>query len=617
MKTSFRSLFADRRMQVVAALVLGFVLGWALLGRSGHDQASGGLGAGTAVETAAEASVWTCSMHPQIRQDGPGKCPLCGMDLIPVPSSPARAGGAGRAGAADPATVRLSPEAAALAGVRTVAAERGAPERTLRLSGRVAPAEGALRTLIAEFPGRIERLHAAYAGGVVRPGDRLFTVHSPELQAAQRELIEAARLRAASPNQYAGLHAAARERLRQWGIPDARIDAIEASGEPLPALDVHARHGGTILERRVAVGDYVGRGDPLYTLADLGRVWILLDAYEQDLPWIRAGDSVSFTAASLPGRRFRGTVAFVDPVVDARTRAARVRLEVENPKGASDPVLRPEVSVMASVRSPVAGAAGAYAMVRVPATAVLWTGPRSVVYVRDVSEEAPVFRMREVTLGPRAGEFQFITEGLSAGEEVVAQGAFAVDAAAQLAGGRSMMSRPAAPERVETSGEFLGELGAVVDAYLAWKDALVAADAAAARRHARALHRSMDGVETSGVPGEIVTSWRRLHQAVAAAAATGSLDAQRERFQAASDALIALLEKTGSPRGRLNVDWCPMADDDRGAFWLSAEEGIRNPYFGDAMLRCGETRRVVPETAPPARSNPPGEGPRAPSGHTH
>ena len=581
---NWKTLIADRRAQVAAGLLLGLALGWAAFGRPGHDRGAADAG----IEITAETSVWTCSMHPQIRQDGPGKCPLCGMDLIPL-ATPSRAA------ADEPGVVRLSAGAAALADVRTVVAEAEAPERTLSLQGRVAADETATRTLSAEFSGRIERLHAAFTGGTVRAGAPLFTVQSPELEAAQRELIEAARLRTTHP----GLYAATRARLAQWGIPDARLDAILASGTPEPVLDVHARFGGTVLERRVAPGDYVGRGDPLYTLADLRRVWVLLDADEDALAWAAPGDSATFTVGALPGRTFRARVAFVDPVVDPRTRVARVRLEVPNPDG----LLRPGQFVQATLRSRAAGpdlsvdARADAAMVRVPATAVLWTGPRSVVYVREAGSVEPVFRLREVVLGPRAGDAWYIAEGLEAGEEVVAHGVFAVDAAAQLGGGRSMMARPAAPEQVAVTPEFARALGVVTDAYLAWSAALVAGDADGARRHAGALHRGLDGVAASQVPGDASEFWRALHRATAAAAATDELETSRARFQTASDALIALLDRTGAPRAGLQVDWCPMADDDRGAYWVSAEEDVLNPYFGEMMLHCGERRRVLPAAA--------------------
>ncbi len=598
----------DRRIQVVVALLLGLLLGWAVTGRGGQEHAHN---ASLDADIVAAESVWTCSMHPQIRENRPGKCPICGMDLVPV--SARRTSG----GTFDPSTYRMSPEAAALAQVRTARVERAPSVRTVELNGRVTADERTARAITAEFSGRVERLYADFTGQTVRAGEPLLSLHSPELLAAQRELLEAARLRETHP----ALHAAARERLRQWGISAAQLDAVERSGEPLPTLDVTTRTAGTVLERMVSVGDYVGRGDALLTLADLGRVWVVFDAYEGDLAWLSRGDSLTFTVSALPGRTFRSVVAFVDPVVGARARAARVRVEVDNPRGQ----LKPEMFARAIVRgrAPAASGAGAAAenMVRVPASAVLWTGPRSVVYVQVPGEEDPVFVLREVTLGPRAGDDWLIAEGLEAGEQVVVHGAFAVDAAAQLAGSNSMMARPSAAsmsERVELPEAFRSAFARVVEHYIDWKNALVASDAGAARGHAESLHRAVDAVDVSVLSGRALEVWRAqgrsFHQTVARAATTGDLKESRTHFQPASDALIMLVETFGSPRGKLNVDWCPMADDDRGAYWLSKDEEILNPYFGDRMLRCGETRRVIPEAGASGRTAPSGLGHE---GHVH
>jgi len=356
----------DRRMQVVVALLLGLLLGWAVTKRGGDDRAQGtALDSGLVTETAAVESLWTCSMHPQIRDNRPGKCPICGMDLIPV--SARRDSGA----TFDPTTYRMPPEAAALAQVRTARVERASSEHTVELNGRVTADERTVRTITAEFSGRVERLHADFTGRTVRAGEPLLSLHSPELLAAQRELLEAVRLRDTHP----ALHAAARQRLRQWGISAAQLDAVERSGEPLSTLDVTTRSAGTILERMVSVGDYVGRGDALFTLVDLGRVWVVFDAYEGDLAWLSRGDSLTFTVSGLPGRTYRSAVAFVDPVVGARARAARIRVEVNNPGG----ILKPEMFARAIVRGRTIAASDAKAMLRVPASAVLWTGPRSVV----------------------------------------------------------------------------------------------------------------------------------------------------------------------------------------------------------------------------------------------
>lgn len=603
----------DRRIQVIVALLLGLLLGWVVTGRGGQDHAQhSAQDTSLNTEMVAAESVWTCSMHPQIRENRPGKCPICGMDLIPV--SARRGSGA----AFDPTTYRMSPEAAALAQVRTTRVERAPSVCTVELNGRVTADERTTRTITAEFSGRVERLYADFTGQTVRADEPLLSLHSPELLAAQRELLEAARLR----ETHAALYSAARERLRQWGISAAQLDAVEHSGEPLPALDVTARTAGTVLERGVSVGDYVGRGDALFTIADLGRVWVVFDAYEGDLAWLSRGDSLSFTVSALPGRTFRSVVAFVDPVVGARARAARVRVEVDNPRAH----LKPEMFARAIIRGRATAASGTdtKGMVRVPASAVLWTGPRSVVYVQAPGEKDPVFSMREVTLGPRAGDDWFIAEGLEAGEDVVVQGAFAVDAAAQLTGSRSMMNRlapvPVPVSSVKIPEAFARALSSVTNHYLDLQDALAEDRLEAARAAGVKLRIAVRDVASAPRTTDVETVWRTHGDALVTAAAgivrESSLDGMRVPFRPLSDALIAVLDATGSTHAGVRVNWCPMADGDRGASWLDREPGIRNPYFGAAMYACGETRRVLPEAGEPARPTPsrapPGQG-----GHVH
>jgi membrane fusion protein, copper/silver efflux system len=586
-----------RGFQLGIAVAAGLFLGWALLGKGGGDAARHPDRAAQEID-AGQEKVWTCSMHPQIRQGEPGKCPICGMDLIPVTAR--RSSEA----AADPRIYRMSPEAAALADVRTVPVEFAASTHEVRLSGRIAVNEQSLRTVTASFPGRIEKLYVNFTGQAVTRGEKLATLYSPELAAARQELLEAAKIRSTDPT----LYRAARERLRLWKLTEGQIDAIETAEAPRPEFDVLADLSGVVLDRRVTTGDYVTRGSVLFEIADLGNVWVLLDAYESDLPWLAVGGKAEFSVASLPGRTFTSTIRFIDPVVNPRTRSVSVRAEASNP----GLLLKPDMFVTARIRTSPRPEGKS---LLVPVSAVLWTGPRSVVYVKiSGAGEDPAFEMREVTLGPRAGDRYVIAEGMRAGEEVVVNGAFAVDAAAQLAGNYSMMNRPVPrPGGVDAPAAFMEALSGITDAYLGWKNALVEGDAVAARRLAGTLHHAVDAADAGVLSGEALAAWREhghaLFVAVTAAAGTGDLDRSRKVFQPASDALIALLDVFGSPRGELNVDWCPMADDDRGAYWLSETEDVLNPYFGEAMLRCGERRRFVPPAgAPQAR-------PRAPSGH--
>lgn len=420
----------SRFLQLFLMLLAGLLLGWIFFRDSGgHRHGENGAGGG-GIGSVQETAIYTCSMHPQIRQEGPGQCPLCGMDLTPV--APRKK----ESGPSDPYIHAMSAEAAALANVQTIRVDYAAPVHQISLSGKIAVNERNLSSITANFSGRIERLYIDYTGQQVKKGQKLATIYSPELITAQKELLEAARGKAANPV----LYNAVREKLRLWKITDSQINAIEAAGETTPQLDIFSEVSGTVLNRGFASGDFISKGSVLFEIADLSRVWVMLDAYESDLAWVRVGEKITFTVASLPGREFSSTVAFVDPLVNPGTRTASVRAEVANP----GLVLKPDMFVKATVSAITADRENT---LRIPKSAVLWTGERSVVYVDvstvDVStDDNPAFEMREITLGARSGDHYIVASGLRPGEKVVVNGVFAIDAAAQLSGNYSMMNRP-------------------------------------------------------------------------------------------------------------------------------------------------------------------------------
>jgi Cu(I)/Ag(I) efflux system membrane fusion protein len=368
-------------------------------------------------------TVWTCSMHPQIRQDGPGKCPICGMDLVPLQSVAVHTGNT------DPNAVHLTNAAIKLAEVETERVSRDRPTGTFYLQGNIQPDERKDAELTARFGGRIETLWVNFTGQHVDLGEPLATLYSPDLMAAQRELLEAARFRETRP----ALYDAARTKLKLWDLSDSQIASIEQKGEPDPYFEIRSPIQGTVMKRYVATGDYVKEGSSLFRVTDLSSVWVMLDAYESDLPWIGRGDHAELTIPSVPGKNFSGKVAFIDPFIDPVTRVAKVRIEIGNP----GEQLKPEMLVNGRIQSRIAGQTHA---LLIPVSAVLWTGKRSVVYVRIPDAEPPSFVYREITLGPRAGDRYIVTDGLEEGEEIAMNGVFRIDAAAQLEGKPSMMS---------------------------------------------------------------------------------------------------------------------------------------------------------------------------------
>jgi membrane fusion protein, copper/silver efflux system len=407
-----------QKLIIILAVLLGIFLGWVLF----HSPGKKNEGPGQKVETG-RSTIWTCSMHPEIKMDEPGKCPICGMDLIPLEQN--------GSAQTDPDAIHLSKEAAELAKILTTKVSRQKTVKELRLYGKIQFDERLYQSQVAHVTGRIEKLFVNFTGEAVKPGQKLAEIYSPELVTAQQELLETVKTKQTQPE----LYEASKEKLRQWKLTDKQIETIERSGTIIKNFEVLSGNGGTVTARKVNAGDYVSQGTVLFDIADLTKVWVLFDAYESDLPYMKEGNTVKFSVQAMPGKTFTGVIDFIDPFIDAVSRVAKVRVEALNASGS----LKPEMFVTGVVNADMNDYKN---NLTVPKSAVLWTGKRSIVYVREPATEEPVFKLRVIDLGPMLGDSYIVTAGLAEGEEVVTNGTFSVDAASQLEGKPSMMNMP-------------------------------------------------------------------------------------------------------------------------------------------------------------------------------
>lgn len=570
-----KRLINNRILQFSLVLAVGLLFGWLLFGGSNKETHS-------TTEEITRETIWTCSMHPQIRQNEPGKCPICGMDLIPLTSGDV-------AGSDSPFIYTMSPEAAALANVQTSKVSYTTPEYEVYLTGKIAANEQKLASITANYSGRIEKLFVDFTGQTVNKGEKMATIYSPELVTAQSELIEAAKNKQVNPS----LYNAVREKLRLWRITEKQIDAIESSGEVMTELDVYADISGIVITRNVSTGDYVNRGSMLFEIADLSSIWVMLDAYEQDLSLIKIGSKVNFTVASLLGQEFTSTVTFVDPLINPQTRTASIRAEANNP-GLQ---LKPEMFAKGKIKATFSSQTELKGKsLLIPKTSVLWTGTRSVVYVKVPGSEYPAFEMREVVLGPRAGDFYVIEKGMQEGEEIVINGVFAVDAAAQLSGNYSMMNRPIS-KRLAVPEKFKSQLTDLTRRYFDLKNALVKSDFTTTKNIAGRVFQSLKAVDMKLLDDKTHLHWmeqeNQLRKSIEAISKAKDIEEQRKHFETLSDALIESAELFGLTIDMVYVQFCPMAFDDKGANWLSESDKILNPYFGNMMLTCGEVKKKI------------------------
>lgn len=576
MKTSIKNIV----IIAVPTLLVGLLLGWLIFDGDGGKEES------SKKEETEKNQVWTCSMHPQIRQSEPGNCPICGMELIPVDENADQIA----------SEVKMSPAAMQLADIQTALIEKETPVKRVQLNGKVQPDETQVFSQSSHLPGRIEQLMINYTGERVREGQTLAMIYSPELVTAQEELFEAYKIREAQPQ----LYQAAREKLKNWKLTTDQIDQIVEEGKVREQFPILADVSGVVLKKKVNLGDYIKKGESIYDIADLSSVWVLFDIYESDISWINEGDAVSFSVKSYPGEEFTGKIAFIDPVINSRTRVAQARVKISNPSGQ----FKPEMLVEGVVENPLQDRKEA---IVVPKSTVMWTGERSVVYIKHVREDKISFSMREVTLGEALGNQYIIKEGLEAGEEIAVHGTFSIDAAAQLAGKPSMMNKDAGKSENGEKGDSVEQLAIndeareairpVLQHYLEVQSGLANDDFEHAQKAVKKLRKAIKEVDMQLFQGEAHQFWMKrsenLEAPLSKAVEAEAIESLRKTFKPLSAEIILLFKAFGSSEASLFVDYCPMADSDKGATWLSDEEAIRNPYFGSSMLKCGEVKEVI------------------------
>ena len=645
------------RTGVQALIVFSAIL--AAFGTLGLLQRMGWLGGGGAVHTAesgAAGAIYTCPMHPQIRQPTPGSCPICGMDLVPATTSD---------GDQDEFAVNISPAARRLANIATTKVERKTVADRIETVGSIAIDESRMATIAAYVSGRIERLFADYTGVKVAKSDHLAILYSPALYSAQVEYLQARRtmrelgettLPVVRETQ-ARLVDNARQKLVELGMTEQQLEELDADEQARSRLTIYTELGGTVIEKLVVEGQYVDAGQPIYRVANLGTVWLMLELYPEDAAQIRFGQVVQARVHSLPGRDFTGRVAFIDPVVQEKTRTVGVRVELLNKDG----LLRPGDYASATIEIPVGstgdvfdeGLAGKWispmhpqiirdepgpcpicgmdlvptsrygyaaepterptALV-VPRDAVLMAGQNSVVYVET---EPGRFEIRNVKLGPLSGRSAVVLDGLSEGEAVATSGNFLIDSQMQLAGKPSLIdpTRAAAiaekrpPKRgplmddtIEVS-QLSGAAGATLErlyaAYFAVQQRL-AGDQQVAEPQATELGASVTELQQAADLPDPVRSRLKPIAEAAEHLHHMDIDAARDAFETISRNVVqlAFAYRGDQAVGTFQHFYCPMVRSGAGD-WLQPDDSLHNPYYGAKMPTCGELVHVLPTAGKP------------------
>jgi len=654
-----------------------------------------------------QEEIWTCSMHPEVRLPKPGKCPKCGMDLVqakaPVNAKKTGAekekkyacamncvsplphpgkcpicgmdmvevdvGESARDDDLGSRTLTLSSAAQKLAEIKVAPVERKFVSAEIRMVGKIDYDETRLKYITAWVPGRLDHLYVDYTGAPVKKGDHLVYMYSPELFIAQVELlraIETAGELKASPDESVrqsalGLIEDARKKLRLWGLTEDQVQEIEKRGTPSYHLTIYAPIGGIVIHKNAREGMYVDTGTRIYTIADLSRVWVKLDAYETDLAWLRYSQEIEFETEAYPGENFKGKISFIDPVLNPITRTVKVRVNVENPDGR----LKPEMFVRAVAQAKIAeggmvfntALAGKWIspmhpevikdqpgscdvcgmpLVRaetlgfvstrdqkakpplvIPASAPLITGKRAVVYV-ELPGKPGTYQGREITLGPRAGDYYLVSQGLTEGERVVVNGNFKIDSAIQIMAQPSMMNPEGKSAGVihhhsehptseipkasaKNTSDFGAQLEPVLAVYFRIHNGLSHDKLSDVQAAAKLMNKALDKVDTARLDKQAHEAWMKelpgIKKSSSNIATTKDIEKARSSFALLSESMIALAKRFGTGKQAVNRMHCPMAFNDRGADWLQNTDEIENPYFGSAMFRCGIIKETYAHTS--------------------
>jgi len=565
----------------IAILLGGLALGYLFFGTGEGNNESEGTEITGEHDHGEDTQMWTCSMHPQIMQPEPGDCPICGMDLIPADAS---ADGLG----VD--EFKMTKNAMALANIQTI--KVGGAENldnSISLSGKIEVNEEANAVQAAYFAGRIENLNVNFTGESVTRGQLLATIYSPELVAAQQELLTAAKLKESQP----ALYKAVRNKLKLWKLSENQIYSIENAGQVKENFPVFATVSGTVTEKLVQEGDYVAKGEPMLKIANLNSVWAVFDAYENQIANLEEGQKIKVTTNAYPDKEFEATVSFIDPVLNTSRRTVLVRTVLNN----TNDILKPGMFVKASIET--SGESPSKSTLSIPKSAVLWTGERSLVYVKTNPEE-PVFEMREIQLGTAMGDSYQVISGLDGGEEIVANGTFTVDAAAQLQGKKSMMTKTAMKEEssnmeMQLPDTFQKDFTSVLAAYFNLKDAFVASDVEKAKALSYKMLQEVESLKIDNLGAMETSHISKIKSMLEAISENDNIENQRDHFIVLSENMIALTSNMNVLDKAIYLQHCPMANNNKGADWLSLSENVENPYYGESMLTCGE---VISELKP-------------------
>lgn len=519
--------------------------------------------------SAKEPQLYTCGMHPQIIQDHPGNCPICGMKLTPLRTD-AAAGG-----------ILIDPETIQRMNLKTGVVTHGPVTRDIRAVGNIAYDEAGLRDITLKYDGWIEQLYVDTTAATVKAGEPLFRIYSPDLYNAELNYLVALKTDPAG-----ALVQAARARLELFDLSDDHIAQLAKSGQAERTYTYRAPADGIVIEKPVVVGRKVKAGELIYRLASLDPVWAVAQFYDEDAPYVHAGAKVTVRTAFGPARDYAGRIELLEPQLADNTRTLMARIVLANPDG----TLRPGTYVDVNLATTIATDA-----VLVPADAVLRTGRHNTVFIALPGGR---FDPREITLGARTADDHYqVLSGLAAGEKIVTSGQFMLDSESQLREGiqKMLKAREAAAGTTTppaTAGAVPQNPADAAHAAALRPLALAAADGAAAlgRDDLEAYRKAEQSINATlktylaSLPADTRSPLARFNPLQQ----TASLEAARKEFEPFSTKLVDVVRTNPATLTGLHAFECPMSPVLGTGRWLQRDADIHNPFYGSAMATCGD-----------------------------
>ncbi|MBS1505957.1 MAG: efflux RND transporter periplasmic adaptor subunit [Bacteroidetes bacterium] len=534
---------------------------------------------------------YTCPMHPQIIQDKPGTCPICGMDLVPV-----TAGG-------DKTEVTLSESQIELANITVQRVSIQEIGNSLLLNGRLKADENQTEMISTRVPGRLDKLFLKETGVRITQGQVIYEIYSEQLLTFQQEFLLAhEQARSIDNKRYRSYLQAAKKKLWLYGMTEAQINDLSKSKVTNPRIQFVAPASGIITEIMVSEGQYVTEGAAIYRLEKLNRLWVEAELYPHEASLIKLGEPVTIYVNGFANHPMESTVIFLSPEYRQGSQIFILRASLLNPDYQFVPGMQAEIVFEHSKKKALA----------LPADAVIREENGGHVYKKTGKG---IFKAQMVSTGLENFNKVEVTGGIQEGDSIVVTGAYLLYSEIVLKKGTNPMAghqhgqgtdqTTASSQRtteveekpISVDPKFSRQLGGVITSYLKVKDALVASDSKNASTQILEVATKLKQVDMSLLKGDGHMKWmeqlKTMEESIKRIEAAKDIEIQRGSFSQLTEALYAAIKVFQVKGLQAYYQYCPMAFDNKGAYWISREEQISNPYFGEQMLRCGETKETL------------------------